>query len=174
MDSPGSYPPNCGPTPTIGDPTPYAKIHWKTPSAAVFQLWTSSVGSVCFYYCTSLESKSTFLGENKCPQTHIYPHPNTPIPHSDLHTNLINTTIDPHHNHPALIHTHNKMATLKTSISFQKLSQIHIFHASGLSEFRKTNRFSRYLKIGILSYFWSTVTGLSLCVKSLLVCLRFN
>ena len=30
------------------------------------------------------------------------------------------------------------------------------------------------LKIGILSYFWSIVSGFSLCVQSLLVCLKFN
>ena len=30
------------------------------------------------------------------------------------------------------------------------------------------------LTIEILSYFWSIVSGLSLCVQSLLVCLRFN
>ena len=29
-------------------------------------------------------------------------------------------------------------------------------------------------EIGILSYFWSIVSGLSLCVQSLLVCPRFN
>ena len=40
--------------------------------------------------------------------------------------------------------------------------------------FLRALRFPPSPKIGILSYFWSTVSDLSLCVYSLLVCLRLN
>ena len=67
VNGPDSLPSNrgLGITPTIEDLTPYAKIPYIAPSADVLRPWTSTIGSVFFFYYTSVDSKFTKVGEYK-------------------------------------------------------------------------------------------------------------